>query len=151
MSANAKSFMEFRCSFAALAILMASCPAWAGDIRGLWLTEDASTKVEIHRCGQDLCGRIVWLREPTDPATGGRYLDKFNKEEKARTRPLLGLILMHGLKSDSANLWRGALYNPLDGETYEGKLSQQGDEKLKLEGCAFRGLICQGEVWTRSQ
>ena len=57
---------------AAFAVLgfAAVTPASAGDPRGNWLTENGKAKVAIVNCGGALCGNIVGLKEPNDPATG---------------------------------------------------------------------------------
>ena len=58
---------------AAFAMLcLAGTQALAGDPRGHWLTENSRAKVTIVSCGGALCGNIVALKEPNDPATGER-------------------------------------------------------------------------------
>jgi len=42
----------------------------AADPLGTWLTEEAKATVRIAPCGPALCGTIVSLKEPNDPATG---------------------------------------------------------------------------------
>ena len=44
--------------------------ARAADPTGNWLTESGSATVKIATCGAELCGTIVALKEPNDPATG---------------------------------------------------------------------------------
>ena len=69
--------------------------AQAPEPMGLWLTEGAKSQVAIERCGDKLCGRIVWLKEPNDEA-GKTKTDKENPEPAQRSRPILGLELLAG-------------------------------------------------------
>lgn len=50
----------------------------AGDPRGVWLTEAGDAKVRVSKCGQALCGAIVWLKEPIDSVTGKSQIDDKN-------------------------------------------------------------------------
>jgi uncharacterized protein (DUF2147 family) len=124
-------------------------PAAAQSLSGTWLTADASTRVLFAPCGQRVCGRIVWLREPVDPQTSMPWRDKFNPDETAKREPLIGLVMINGLEETTAGRWDGELYNPLDGRTYAGSFRLVGSDRLELKGCAFAGLFCQSETWTR--
>ena len=119
-------------------------------LEGEWLTKDGTTKVRFDRCDGSPCGRIVWLREPIDPATGQARRDGKNENAALRDRPLVGLLLMANLTQDSPTAWSGALYNPQDGRTYRGSLKRLDANKLELSGCVL-GIICKSETWTRSR
>src|ERR1700689_2267957 len=41
-----------------------------GDVTGIWLTQAGDARVRVSKCGGGICGVIVWLRQPIDPATG---------------------------------------------------------------------------------
>ena len=41
-----------------------------GEASGIWLTQAGDAKVRVSKCGGGICGVIVWLRDPIDPATG---------------------------------------------------------------------------------
>ena len=45
-------------------------PALAADPTGTWYTGDKDSQVRLTNCGGALCGTLVWLKEPNDPATG---------------------------------------------------------------------------------
>jgi uncharacterized protein (DUF2147 family) len=136
---------------AAVACFTMVLPALAADPAGIWLTEDGEARVRIYRCGQDICGTLLSLKEPNDPATGKPKLDKFNQDTGERARPIIGVELMSGLKpSGTPDQWEGALYNPEDGNTYKGILTLQGLLNLKLQGCVLGGLFCKSEIWKRA-
>src|ERR1700682_4254687 len=84
-------------SAAALACFAMALPAHAADPTGIWLTEDGEARVRIYACGQNLCGTLISLKEPNDPATGKPKLDKFNQDTAKRARPIIGVDLMSGL------------------------------------------------------
>jgi uncharacterized protein (DUF2147 family) len=131
-------------------VLMSAVPARAADPAGVWLTEDGEARVQISNCGQALCGKIISLKEPNDPKSNQPKLDKFNKDESKRSRPILGLQIMSGLKpSGTPDQWQGSLYNPEDGNTYQGKLTVQGPQNMKLQGCVL-SLFCKSEIWKRT-
>jgi uncharacterized protein (DUF2147 family) len=62
----------------------------AGDLGGIWLTEAGDARVHISKCGEVLCGTIVWLKAPIDSATGKPQVDDKNPNPSLAKRPLLG-------------------------------------------------------------
>jgi uncharacterized protein (DUF2147 family) len=122
----------------------------AADPKGSWLTEGGKSKIRIADCGGALCGTIEWLKEPNDPETGRPKTDKNNADTGKRTRPLIGVAIVLGMKPNGADKWAGQVYNAEDGKTYSGNITLTGANALKLEGCALGGLICKGQTWTRA-
>jgi uncharacterized protein (DUF2147 family) len=139
-------------SIAAMAISLFALTAsvHAQPLVGTWLTEDGSSRVQFRSCAPNQCGYIVWLREPVDPATGKARQDKFNADDHLKGRPLLGLLLITDIAATTAGAWQGTLYNPRDGNSYQGKLTDLGGGRLQLKGCALLGLVCKTEVWSRA-
>jgi uncharacterized protein (DUF2147 family) len=125
-------------------------PAIAGDPIGLWLTKDRDAKVRVADCGGVLCGTVVWLKDPIDPATGKPVADKHNTEAAKRTRPLMGVEVVIGMKpSETPDKWAGHIYNTDDGKTYRGSIALQDATTLKVEGCVL--AFCESEIWTRTE
>jgi len=110
--------------------LLALPPAFADDVTGIWLRDTGASKVKFVRCGDALCGSIVWLKEGADP--------------KAK----VGQRVFFGMKPDGANAWAGSAFNPEDGKTYSGKMTLSGNT-LTTAGCVL-GVICKSATWTRS-
>jgi uncharacterized protein (DUF2147 family) len=133
----------------ALSLIPLAAPAMAADPVGTWLTEAGKSHVRISRCGETLCGKIVWLRDATDPESGKPVTDLRNADTVKRNRPVLGLEIMAGMKSGGTDKWAGELYNPEDGKTYDGKFDMLDARTAKLKGCAFGGLFCKTETWVR--
>jgi uncharacterized protein (DUF2147 family) len=145
--------MACRISFilAVLTLLFGAMPAkaQAGDeVSGIWLTQAGDAKVRVSKCGGGICGVVVWLREPIDPATGKPALDDKNPNPSLAKRPMIGLPLFSGMRPSDPNKWSGQIYNADDGGTYASNVSLAGPDSLRVEGCL--GALCGGENWTRA-
>jgi uncharacterized protein (DUF2147 family) len=124
--------------------------AHAADPLGSWYTEGSESRVRISKCGEALCGALVWLKEPNDPITHRPKTDKENADAQKRKRPLIGAKIVLGLKpSSTPDQWKGEVYNPKDGNTYTGYFTMTGTDTAILKGCAF-GFICKSQTWTRA-
>ena len=85
-------------------------------ILGVWYNTEKTAKVEILKKGSAFIGKIVWLK---DPNPGGKpAVDKDNPDAKLKSRPLMGLNLLEGLKFDSGMWEDGTIYDPKTGKTY---------------------------------
>jgi uncharacterized protein (DUF2147 family) len=111
----------------------------AGDPRGVWLTEARDTKVRVSKCGQALCGRIIWLKEPIDRMTGRPQIDDKNPDSTLARRPIVGLNLFHSMKP-SGDHRSGHIYNTDNGKTYASNVSLVDATTLKVSGCVL--FIC---------
>jgi uncharacterized protein (DUF2147 family) len=116
--------------------LAASQPA---PEQGLWRTADGFAHVEVAPCGRNLCGTIRWLRDPA-------IRDLHNPTRAARSRSLVGTMVIQGLARDGGRWSGGRLYVPRSGRSYPARLRMEGRD-LVVEGCRFG--ICRGERWTR--
>ena len=119
----------------------------AGEPTGVWQTQAGDARVKISKCGGGICGTIVGLREPIDPATGKAPVDDKNPNPALKKRPMLGLPLFSAMQPVAANKWSGQIYNADDGGTYASSISVAGPDTLRVEGCV--GALCGGETWTR--
>jgi len=139
-------------ALAALAISGAA-PARAqagGDASGIWLTQAGDAKVRVSKCGGGICGVVVWLRTPIDPATAKPAVDDKNPNPSLAKRPMIGLPLFSGMQPSGPNKWSGQIYNADDGNSYASNVSVSGPDSLRVEGCVG-GALCGGETWTRSR
>jgi len=123
----------------------------AADPMGTWHTEEGKATVRIAACGPALCGTIISLKAANDPDTGKPQLDNHNVDASLRSRPMVGVLVVLGMKpSGTANKWSGQVYNAEDGKTYSGSLTLQDANTIKLEGCILGGLACKAATWTRA-
>lgn len=135
----------------AILCLAAVARAVAGDPRGNWMTENGRAEVAIVNCGGALCGNIVALKEPNDPATGKPKTDSNNPDAARRVKPIIGVQIIIDMKPEStADKWKGQVYNAEDGKTYTGSITLMNATTLSLQGCALGGLICKTQTWTRT-
>ncbi len=137
--------------FLSTVALQTIVPARAADPNplGTWLTADKDSQVRITNCGGALCGALAWLQKPNDPATGRPLTDKNNTDATKRSRPLLGVQIILGMRPSGTNQWSGNVYNAEDGRTYTGAFTLTGPGTAELKGCVLGGLICKSQTWTR--
>jgi len=92
---------------------------------GVWLTEEKEGKVRIEQCGANLCGYSV---------------DKKSNQNGEQV-----LINMKPGKDK----WSGRIFDPNSGSTYDSTIALKGSDSLRVQGCAFGGMFCGGQTWTR--
>jgi uncharacterized protein (DUF2147 family) len=119
----------------------------AGEPMGIWLTQAGDARVKVSKCGGGICGVIVGLKDPIDPATGKPPVDDKNPNPALKRRPMIGLPLFSGMRPSGPNKWSGQIYNADDGSNYASSVSVTGPDTLRVEGCV--GALCGGETWRR--
>ena len=92
---------------------------------GVWLTEEKEGKVRIEACGPNLCGYSV---------------DKKSNQN--------GEQVLINMKPDK-DKWSGRIFDPNSGSTYDSTIALKGTDSLRVQGCAFGGMFCGGQTWTR--
>jgi uncharacterized protein (DUF2147 family) len=141
-----------------IVVVAAAMPMWAGgdDILGVWFNQKQDAKIDIFKCGNDYCGKIVWLKVPTYPpdskegTPGTQKIDTKNPDAALKNRPILGLQIMDGLQYASGNLWKnGKIYDPDSGKTYNAKATLVSPVELNLRGFVGLSLFGRTEKWTR--
>jgi uncharacterized protein (DUF2147 family) len=137
-----------------LSSVLASAPghAMADDPpapTGTWLTEEGDARVEVGRCGEELCGRVVWLEEPLAPE-GGVKLDVNNPDERLRDRGILGLEVLRVSRNADADRWTGTIYDPHEGHTYRCNVVRLGDGRLKIRAYVGLPLFGRTTIWSRT-
>ncbi|MEH2546624.1 uncharacterized protein (DUF2147 family) [Bradyrhizobium sp. AZCC 2262] len=103
----------------------ASAPSPTNSPLGVWLTEEKEGKVRIEACGPNLCGYSV---------------DKKSNQNGEQV-----LINMKPGKDK----WSGRIFDPNSGSTYDSTIALKGTDNLRVQGCAFGGMFCGGQTWTR--
>lgn len=135
--------------FATMMIVFAPlCAVFAQDVAGKWKLEDGSAIVEVYRQGDVYNGKIVWLQHPTE-ADGTPAVDDKNPDAKLRSRQLIGLNMLSGLKKVNEEYSGGSIYDPGNGKTYNCSMKVEGDV-LKVRGSLDkRGLLGRTMDWYR--
>lgn len=120
-------------------------PAFAQDVTGLWQTQTNGGQVEIGRCGNSLCGKLVTSNTiKSDPTVK----DVKNKDASLRDRPLKNMQMLYDFTGGPTKWTGGKVYNAADGGTYSGTITLVSADELKLKGCIVAPL-CKTEKWTR--
>jgi uncharacterized protein (DUF2147 family) len=133
---------------AALVLLLASAATAAPQ--GVWLTEDGDGAVEIFKCGELLCGRIVWQKSPVG-ADGSLDIDDRNPDPALRQRPICGLQIIGGLTASDPATWNGGwVYDPDSGKTYHVKLTMESADTIRLRGYIGIPLLGESQIWRRA-
>ena len=116
-------------------------------ILGRWLNTEKTAHIEIEKNGSVFLGKISWLKNPNPggkPAT-----DKNNSNEKLRSRPLVGLPIIDGLKYEDG-VWKdGEIYDPNSGKIYSCELRLLSDEILEVSGYLGFSFVGRTVEWTR--
>ena len=94
---------------------------------GLWLTEEKEGKVRIEQCGVNLCGYSVDAKSNQN-----------------------GEQLLINMKPGKDANWSGRILDPNTRSTYESTIALKGSDSLRVQGCAFGGMFCGGQTWSRA-
>jgi len=145
--------MIYKALFSIIGLMAISMASFAADneadeLMGIWLNDEKDAHVKIYKCGEDYCGKIVWLKEPEED--GAPKKDKHNPDESLQSRPVKGLDILTGFNFDSNKKWEnGTIYNPRDGKTYSCYLKILDDGRLKVRGFVGISIIGKTNYWTR--
>jgi uncharacterized protein (DUF2147 family) len=125
----------------------------ADAIIGKWLNEDKDAHIQVYKESGKYYGKIVWLNEPNEPATGLPKLDDENEDESLRLRPVMGLILLKDFEYDEDDQeWEdGTIYDPKNGSTYDCYMKLDENGVLKIRGYIGISWIGRNTYWTKVQ
>ena len=127
------SFRFTKLSLALATLLAGSLSAAAADVTGTWLDHTGQGAVEIRPCGETMCGRVVWLKNPMHKSRSGR--------------PICGAQILGNLHRGDPNTWSsGWIYNPEDEERFSAEIKLENDNTLLVTG--YLGIKLLGETFT---
>ena len=99
--------------------------AVANSPLGVWMTEKNEGKVHIVNCGVNLCGYAVNAKTGAD-----------------------GEQVLINMKPGDGG-WHGRIHDTRGGGTYDSTIAMRGNDRLRVQGCAFGGMFCGGQTWSR--
>jgi uncharacterized protein (DUF2147 family) len=110
----------------------------AADVTGVWIDHTGQGAVEIAPCGDRVCGRVVWLKNPNHKSKSGKLI--------------CGTQVLGDLQRQTANSWEaGWIYNPEDEERFSAALKLTNANTLLVTGYLGIKLLGETFTWKRSQ
>ena len=103
-----------------------TAPTSSNSPLGVWLTEEKEGKVRIEQCGANLCGYSVDAKSNQN-----------------------GEQVLINMKPGKDAKWSGRILDPNTGSTYDSTIALKGTDNLRVQGCAFGGMFCGGQTWSR--
>jgi uncharacterized protein (DUF2147 family) len=135
-----------------VATLVGTVAAHAADpkVQGVWIDAKGDGAVEIGPCGDKLCGRIVWIKDPLDKA-GKPLVDLYNPEAAKKKRPICGLPIIGDLKRQSDGSWdTGWIYDPNEGKSFDLEVRGLSSDRLQIKGYMGMKFLSETFIWTRA-
>ncbi|MCA0427652.1 MAG: DUF2147 domain-containing protein [Bacteroidetes bacterium] len=124
----------------------------ADRLLGVWEPSNGRARVKIEKIGTKYYGKIVWLKEPTDPETGKPKLDKNNPDESLRNAPLKGYRMLKDFTYKGDDEWtEGTIYDPNNGSTYSCIIKMKDANTLEIRGYIGIATFGRTDVWKRLQ
>lgn len=117
-------------------------------ILGEWANGTNKGHIKLYKQNGRYYGKIIWLKQPNDEM-GKPKIDKNNPDEKARLKPLLGLIMLRDFRYEDGEWTGGKIYNPDDGKEYKSKMKLKNSKTLAVRGYIGISLIGKTETFIR--
>lgn len=143
---NIRQFVSlFLCLF--LGLTLSAFAQSESAILGLWYNTEKTAQIQIIKSGSEYIGKITWVKNPNED--GKPVLDKQNADPKLRTRPILGLAILDGLKY-GGGIWKdGEIYDPNSGKTYSCEVRLKSESILEVKGYIGFSFVGRTVEWTR--
>lgn len=126
----------FAATLLAIAAMGAASTAHGFDPTGLWEPDNRESRYEISWCAEatdQLCARLVWIREDVQDARNMRFLNQYMFRNARHTQP---------------DVWRGTVH--YQGLSAGGTLTQTAENAIRVEAC-FLFVVCERIALSRVQ
>jgi len=134
-----------------LMMLLINCTFYSQNksVLGKWKTIDdetgkAKSIVEIYEKSGKIYGKVIEI------------LDLDHKNDSCKKcsgtdadKPILGMIVIKGLKQDGDEYNSGKILDPKNGKLYQCFITLEGNEKLKVRGYVGISLLGRTQYWQR--
>lgn len=123
--------------------------AEAQTIFGKWESIEAETGkteaiIEVYKEDNKAYAKVIDILNPEDKDKICIYCKGKNKD-----KPILGLIILDGLKEDGDEWSGGKIVDPKNGNTYKCYIKLKDSNNLKLRGYIGISLFGRTEYWKR--
>ena len=107
--------------------------ASAAEPTGLWYDHTGRGAVEITRCGDGLCGRLVWLKDPE------------------HAKQVCGIQIIGDVKPMADGTWDGGwIFDPERDSKFSVELTPVSPQQLKVMGYMGTKWLSETMMWTRA-
>jgi uncharacterized protein (DUF2147 family) len=114
-------------------------------VLGEWLSEKKDGKVLIYKQGEKYFGKISWGRD------GGDKKDVNNPDDKLKTQPIVGSVILKGFEFTGKSWEEGTIYDPNNGKTYSCTIKTKKPNELEIRGYVGISLLGRTTIWTRAK
>ena len=123
--------------------------SFSQTIFGKWKTVDDETGmengiVEIYEKAGKVYGRIIEILEKEK-----KYFKCEMCEGEDKNKPILGLVIIKGLKKKGDFYEGGKVTDPKNGKSYHCKINLEGKDKLIVRGYIGISLFGRSQTWFR--
>lgn len=107
-------------------------------LTGQWKNPKGSVVVRLGPCGNAVCGVVVDASEHAKDTA-----------RKGGTPHLVGTRILSGLRPSGDGTFRGQAFDPKRNIRAPATVRLIDRDALEIQGCAFLGLVCKEQRWTR--
>jgi uncharacterized protein (DUF2147 family) len=115
-------------------------------IIGTWETDAKDARMEIFKSGDYYFGKLLWGNKVVESDGKTSKKDLKNPDENLRSRNIIGIVNLTGLKFNDGDYVNGKIYDPPSGKTYACKAWLKNG-KLYLRGYVGVSLLGQTAIW----
>lgn len=131
-----------------LSFTMVSLLSYAQSVTGQWETYDDETQekkalIEIYEQDNRVYAKIV----KSYISDGTAVCDNCSGAKKGK--PIVGLVIIEGLKKDGDEYNDGTILDPENGKTYNCNLELESKNKLKVRGYLGISILGRTQYWKR--
>jgi len=116
------------------------CQSAASDVVGTWMNEDETAKISVYACGEEYCGKFVWMKNPV--------VDKKNPDPDLRDRAMTGVEVMTGFAYNGAEWTGGSFYLARRGKPAKASWKLLAPDQLEL---TVKVMGSRRSQWTRTK
>ena len=114
-------------------VAFAAGSAFAVEPTGLWYDHTGRGAVEITKCGNQLCGRLVWLKDAE------------------HAKQVCGIQILGDVKPMANGAWDdGWIYDPERDSKFSVELTPMGAQDLKVVGYMGTKWLSETMMWKRA-
>lgn len=116
------------------------------EILGTWESDKKDVIIEISRSKDTYLGKYIWGKEIVESDGKTSKKDIKNPDKNLRTRNIVGITSLTGLKWNGKEYTEGKIYNAPSGDTYSCKIWIKNN-KLYLRGYLGVSLLGQTAIF----